>query len=147
MKLLVRTLLVLMFFHLSFGAYLVAKCNFDAMRSKVHEVEDGFVYIKSHDIEYTGRKDNNKHTYKVLFTSGKIYKIAIHDENKAERMIVTLYDQKDKEIFSNYVPATHSYFSSIMYDCKQTGMYYLGFKVQDGASGCGIASLSFKRSR
>jgi hypothetical protein len=145
-KFIIRIAIALFLFHFGYAAYLVAKCNFELMKDKIKEVEEGFIYVKSHNIEYNGRKDNEKNIYKLLLTSGKIYKISVYDENKpGEKMIVTLYDQNDKELFSNYVPQTKSYYSSILYDCKQSGIYYIGFHFQEGVSGCGIASLSFKK--
>lgn len=149
MKTLFRTLTALTFIMLiGLSFEIIAKCNFDALRLNVSEIEQGFIYVKSHNVEYHGRKDNEKSIYKVLLTSGKVYKINVFDENKkGEKMIVTLYDQKDKELFSNYLPQTKSYFTSLMYDCKQTGVYYIGFHFQEGVSGCGVASLSFKKKR
>jgi hypothetical protein len=133
---------------LSFSFEIFAKCNFNDMKPNLNEVENDYIYIKSHNIEYKGRKDNQKNIYKVLLTSGKVYKINVFDENqKGSKMIVTLYDQKDKELFSNYLPQTKSYFTSLLYDCKQTGIYYLGFHFQEEVPGCGIASLSFKKKR
>jgi hypothetical protein len=133
---------------LNFSFEIFAKCNFNDMKSSLNEMEKDFIYIKSHNIESKGRKDKQKNIFKVLLTSGKVYKINVFDENiKGEKMIVTLYDQKDKELFCNYLPQTKSYFTSLLYDCKQTGIYYLGFHFQEDVPGCGIASLSFKKKR
>jgi hypothetical protein len=121
-----------------------SQCDFSKITHK--KIEEGFVYVKSHEIAYK-ENDRELNTYSVILSRGVQYKITLYDNNpKGKKMVVTLLDSKDNPMGSNYDPETKTYYNGMNFECKATGNYYLEFSFQDEHNGCGIAVLSIKKN-
>lgn len=76
-----------------------------------------YVAIKGYEIKETKE-------YSYIFSQQSAYHISIEDL-KGKDVLVNIYDNQRKEVFSNYDASKQKYYKDFIFSCPQTGMYYV----------------------
>lgn len=76
-----------------------------------------YVTIKGYEI-----KDTQEYTY--IFSQQSAYHISIEDLQDKD-VSVNIYDNQRKEVFSNYSATKKKYYKEFIFECPQTGVYYM----------------------
>lgn len=101
-------------------APLYAQLSFE-LKSKGYQREN-YVTIKGYEIE-------GKEKYPYMFSNLSSYLIEIKNASKPDNQVaIKIFDEKDKEIASNFNPKTQTYVHRLAFKCGKTGFYYLSFE-------------------
>lgn len=119
-----------------------AQCNAETLSTQcIPKLASGYNFLKSYKIEKGGKEYVE---YSYVFTKGTQYMINVcAPGQRAEGIIVTLYDSKRNKVASSKVD--DQYISAIAYPCNNTGIYYIQYTFDDSTSACGGSALGFKR--
>ena len=108
-----------------------------------------FIFSKTRFIEINSSADQKNANYLVILSKGTTYVVTVYepDKNKNQgKLVVSLYDNKDRLIMSSYSLATKKYYNKITFTCNATGTYYLAYLFDgDGFKGCGASAFGFKQ--
>ncbi|MFN8436965.1 MAG: hypothetical protein U0V72_04920 [Cytophagales bacterium] len=116
----------------------VAQCPSDDLVKKVSTKLNGFTFLKSFKID----KAKEDVEYSYVFTSNTNYVISLGNTNGNDGNIeINLFDSSRKLVLSNKLK--DKTFPVITYACKATGIYYMTYKMADGA--CGVSVVGFKK--
>ncbi|MCU0445500.1 MAG: hypothetical protein MUE85_11330 [Microscillaceae bacterium] len=80
-----------------------------------------FVSIKGEPIQ-----DGQKYPY--IFSNLSQYKIKIRPPRN-QTVIMKILDKDGKQVAMNLNPRSRKYIHTIIYNCRETGMYYLMFEI------------------
>ena len=120
-----------------------AQCVSESFMNSCSAALDEFNFIKSYELE--NKKEDVKE-YSYVFSKGSVYRIIICDENKeGSRLIITLFDRNKKKIASNYDTQSKKYFSTIIYPCSATGIYFVKYEYESKKSKCAVNILGFSK--
>ena len=108
-----------------------------------------FIFSKTRFIEINSPADQKNANYSVILSKGTTYVVTVYEPEKNKnqgRLVVSLYDNKDRLIISSYSLASKKYYSKITFTCNATGTYYLTYLFDgDGYKGCGASAFGFKQ--
>lgn len=118
-----------------------AQCNTDDMAKKGSARLGEYTFLKSYKVE---AKPGEPVEYSYVFSGNTSYMVALADDKGGEvpNVEVTMYDNSRKMVSTNKIGG--KLYPAIVYNCKATGIYYMTFTVQPGAS-CGVGILGFKK--
>lgn len=120
----------------------MAQCNsLELVNASVSTIPTGYNFLKSYKIE--GDPDLEKVEFSYVLTKGSNYILTLKDRNKSIGTVVTLYDNQRNKIASNKIGSDKV--SALAFPCKATGIYYIQYTFDPGATRCGGAALGFKR--
>ncbi len=120
-----------------------ATCNSDALRTTcVSRLGDGFHFLKSYLIDSdNGTRDKVEYSY--VFTRGTMYQINLCMANEAGPMtMVSILDGSRNKMATNKTDT--QWVPVISFLCNATGIYYLQYTLENGAS-CAGSALGFQR--
>ena len=119
------------------GGSSTAQCDNSALKSECSSLLNSFIFVKSFNVSKASE-------FSYVFSKGTTYVITCCDPAAdGKKMVVELYDRNRKKIASNVVKG--KYYSKIGYPCGATGVYYMKYSFQGGASGCGVSVIGFKK--
>jgi hypothetical protein len=118
-------------------------CNATAYTDKCKEqIPERFTYLRNYPLDFAGGK--NKIQYNYIFSKDNKYVIILaNDSPKLEGLIITIFDSNHKQLATNFV--NNKYYTTIMYECKATGNYYMTFTNSSQNATCAAAVLAFQR--
>lgn len=109
-----------------------------------------YTLLKSYAVELPDRKSKMERPpeamYPVILYKGSHYRISgcQNMENSSTDMIYSLF-LRDQLISTNYNKSGGKNYAAFEFICNKTGVYYFKAHFQEGAKGCGSASLSMKK--
>ncbi len=119
-----------------------AQCNsVELINASVSTIPAGYNFLKSYKLE--GEPDLEKIEFSYVLTKGSNYILTLMDRNKSIGTVVTLYDNQRNKIASNKIGSDKV--SALAFPCNATGIYYIQYTFDPGATRCGGAALGFKR--
>lgn len=126
------------------GHVMVAQCNADDLANNcIPALQEGFTFLKTFKIDgQAGAKAKVEYSY--VFSKDTQYFLNICNEGSStDGIVVTMYDSKRQMVSTNYVNS--KYYSSLIYPCNATGIYYITFTFNGSSNYCGGSVLGFKR--
>jgi hypothetical protein len=121
-----------------------AQCNPETYSlNGIEKLKEGYIYLKSYNIDgNNGAIDRIEYT--AVFSKDTDYLLNICTEsNDVDGIILSIYDSNRKQVASNIV--NNAIHSSINFDCRITGIYYLTFTFQNSRKQCGGCILAFRK--
>ncbi len=135
--------IVIFIFLGSMSLFADAQCNPDALASKCNATLGTYTFLKSYKLDPV-KAVNNAIEYSYVFSKDTEYILMLCEAGQND-VVVTLYDQKRKELASNFDKKNNKVLPGMGYKCSATGVYYMTFAIKDAATDCGISVLGFKK--
>ena len=109
----------------------------------IPKLQEGFTFLKTFKVDgQSGTKPKVEYSY--VFSKDTQYFLNIcTDGGGTDGIVVTMYDSKRQMVSTNYV--NNKYYSSLVYPCNATGIYYITFTFDGSSEYCGGSVLGFKR--
>ena len=121
-----------------------AQCNEGVIQGCLNKLRD-FTFLKEIKVEFTEKKEltsANEETYTYVFSKGNKYKItSCWDKTIDLMMSVKLFDKDGHMMASSFDENTQQYHHVFIFECNNTGVYYLSYYSKKGVSGCGVSLI------
>lgn len=144
MKKIFQLLILPGFILLTTGFSVQAQCDFyDESQECISKVHDGFIYIKSFEIDgQNGKKEKVEYSY-VMAKETQYYLNICTPGNDPDGIIATIYDAQRNPVSTNY--ADGKFYEALIFQCNATGIYYISFTFNGSVNYCGGSALAFKK--
>jgi hypothetical protein len=144
MKKIFQLIILSGFILLTTGPSVHAQCDYNRESQEcISKVHDGFIYIKSFEIDgQNGKKEKVEYSY-VMAKETQYYLNICTPGNDPDGIIVTIYDAQRNPVSTNY--ADGKFYEALIFQCNATGIYYISFTFNGSVNYCGGSALAFKK--
>ncbi|MEQ8517966.1 MAG: hypothetical protein RLN79_11790 [Cytophagales bacterium] len=122
---------------------LKAQCNPGELAENcISQLDTNFHFLKSYELDgLNGEKEMIEHSY--VLTRSTDYLINLCSDAETEMDVaIEIFDSNRKSVASSKTDSLLN--SSLEFDCRVTGIYYLQYTFIDSQSHCGASAIGFK---
>ena len=103
---------------------------------------EGYHMVKSYKLD--GQSNPGPIEISSVLAKDTDYYISTCESGQiSDQIVVTIYNSKRKKIKSNSEGGTIA--SSLTFNCKTTGVYYITYTHEESKAFCGLSAVSFKK--
>lgn len=120
-----------------------AQCNSDEIvESCISELDTNFHYLKSYQLEgRSGDESVVEHSYVLTKNTEYLIKLCTKADSTMD-IAINIFDSNRRNVSSSSSDSTMN--SSLKFDCKVTGIYYLQYTFINSEEYCGGSAIGFK---
>lgn len=120
-----------------------AQCDSDEkIKTCIPSLPSGFLFLKGYEIIQTSETIEVEYSYVLVKDTQYIMKICT-EGNDPEGIVITLYDYKSRKMVSSKID--EQYVSTIIFNCKISGIYYVTHSFEKSTNYCGASLLGLSR--
>lgn len=133
-----------LYFGIFGSATVTAQCNYEFQRGKaLSYLPRNYFFTHTLKCNPVSNKQGVKATY-LMFKNKTYCFTASSKEGEAQGMVVTVYDDKQNVICSNYNENENRFYRKMLFQCNKSGLYTVEVSFKDAKATCGYLAVGVK---